>query len=177
MQTAKERKPRQHYSAATIAKCKALYVVKGLGRKEICERLGISGDALSNWTTRYNWTAERRARMTRLEKSADSRANDENAAFLESMATQAEELAEDGMQLAREHVTSSSEFAARNFQSTTQAVKNLVDVYFRARGIDSKTTGSATVNVQALFVSSAPIAREEKQVVELGRLQPPEESK
>jgi hypothetical protein len=115
--------------------------------------------------------------MTRLEKSADSRANDENAAFLESMATQAEELAEDGMQLAREHVTSSSEFAARNFQSTTQAVKNLVDVYFRARGIDSKTTGSATVNVQALFVSSAPIAREEKQVVELGRLQPPEESK
>jgi hypothetical protein len=87
--------------------------------------------------------------------------NDENAAFLESMATQAEELAEDGMQLAREHVTSSSEFAARNFQSASQGVKNMVDVYFRARGIDAKNTGNATINVQALFVFKHPL-RERK---------------
>jgi flagellar hook-length control protein FliK len=97
-----------------------------------------------------------------LEQAALTRAHDENSAFLESMATQAEELAEDGMQLAREHVTSSSEFAARNFQSASQGIKNMVDVYFRARGIDAKNTGSATINVQALFVSRKRPSRARK---------------
>jgi transposase-like protein len=165
---------RTTYSLATIAKAKALYLVKGLGPTEICERLNVPPDTLRNWTQRGNWTAERKARIIRLEQAALTRAHDENSAFLESMATQAEELAEDGMQLAREHVTSSSEFAARNFQSASQGIKNMVDVYFRARGIDAKNTGSATINVQALFVSSAPIAREEKTVVELGKVDHPQ---
>jgi hypothetical protein len=171
------KRKRQSYGPAVIAKCKALYVIKGLGPTEIAARTGVVSDSLSNWIMRGKWTLERKQRLTKLENVALARANDQDASFLESMATQAEELAEDGMQLAREHVTSSSEFAARNFQSASQGVKNMVDVYFRARGIDSKNTGSATINVQALFVSQAPIAREEKPVVELGRLQPPEESK
>lgn len=168
------KRKRTFYSSAQIAQAKALYVVKGLMPNEICSKLKVPTDTLSNWIARYHWVKERKARLTRLENTFLARANDENAAFLESMATQAEELAEDGMQLAREHVTSSSEFAARNFQSASQGVKNMVDVYFRARGIDAKNTGSATINVQALFVSSAPIAREEKTVVELGRLDHPQ---
>jgi hypothetical protein len=163
----KTRKRGQHHSAATIAKCKALYVVKGLGRKEICERMNVSEDAFSNWTSRYGWTEEKRQRATRLEKTALARATDENASFLESMATQAEELAEDGMQMAREHVQSSSEFAARNFQSATQGVKNVVDVYFRARGI-------AVFNIQSVFVRAEPAEREEKRVVDLDKVEHPQ---
>jgi len=168
------RKPRQHYSAAVIAKCKALYVVKGLNPKDVAERTGVTLDALGNWTTRYGWSAEKRARQARLEKNSVARAESQDVAFLESMATQAEELAEDGMQLAREHVQSGSEFAARNFQSATQGVKNVVDVYFKARGLDGKGNAGSVVNIGSVYVNQAPIQREVKPVVDLGTVQLPE---
>jgi methyl-accepting chemotaxis protein len=128
----KTKRKRTTYSPATIAKAKALYIVKGLGPTEICAQTAVPHETLSNWIARGKWVSERKARQLRLERNAVARATDENAAFLESMATQAEELAEDGMELARVHVKSASDFAARNFQSATQGVKNVVDVYSEA---------------------------------------------
>jgi hypothetical protein len=112
--------------------------------------------------------------LNRLEKSTVARAENQDAAFLESMATQAEELAEDGMQLARTHVNSSDDYAARNFQSATQGVKNVVDVYFKARGLDGKNGGNAVVNIGSVYVNNAPLQRESKDVVDLGKVQLPE---
>jgi len=170
----KPKRKRTTYSPATIAKAKALYIVKGLGPTEICARTDVPGETLSNWIARGKWVSERKARQLRLERNAVARASDENAAFLESMATQAEELAEDGMQLAREHVQSGSEFAARNFQSATQGVKNVVDVYFKARGLDGKGNAGSVVNIGSVYVNQAPIQREVKPVVDLGTVQLPE---
>jgi len=154
-----------------MAKAKALYVVKGLGPSEICKALDIPSDTMRNWTTRGQWVAERKARLARLEKNAVARATDENAAFLESMATQAEELAEDGMQLARDHVKSASDFAARNFQSATQGVKNVVDIYFKAKGLDGKNGGNSVVNIGSVYVNNAPLQREAKPALDLGKVQ------
>jgi len=167
------RKPRQHYSAAVIAKCKALYVVKGLNPKDVSERTGVSCDALANWTSRYGWTAEKRARLSRLEKTAVTRAEDANAGFLESMGTQAEEIAEDAMQMSREYANARDPFAAKNLQSSTQSVKNMVDVFFKARGLDGKATGS-TVNIGSVYVNNAPLQRDAKPVVDLGTVELPE---
>lgn len=153
-----------------MAKAKALYIVKGLGPSEICKALDIPSDTMRNWTTRGQWVAERKARLARLEKNALARATDENAAFLESMASQAEDLAESGMEMARKHVASADDYAARNFQSATQGVKNVVDVYFKARGIDGKTTGS-TLNIGSVYVNNVPLERELKPVVDLGKVQ------
>lgn len=173
MLSEKTKRKRATYAPATIAKAKALYIVKGLGPTEICAQISVPGETLSNWIARGKWVSERKARQQRLERNAIARATDENAAFLESMSTQAEELAEDGMQMAREYVQSSGEFAARNFQSATQGVKNVVDVYFRARGIDGKNTGNMTLNVGSIFVQAQPAEREEKRVVDLAKVEHP----
>jgi hypothetical protein len=165
------RKPRQHYSAAVIAKCKALYVVKGLSPKDVVQRTGVSLEALGNWTQRYGWTAEKRARLTRLEKNAVTRAEDSNAGFLESMGTQAEEIAEDAMQMSREYAVARDPFAAKNLQSATQSVKNMVDVYFKARGLDGKNGGNSVVNIGSVYVNNAPLQRDAKPALDLGKVQ------
>jgi hypothetical protein len=108
--------------------------------------------------------------MRRIQERSEKRADDEVNAFLDSLATQTEELSEDAMQMAREYVESRGEFAAKNLQAASQSLKNFVDVYFRARGIDGKTTQNLTLNVQNIFASGKPA---EKPVFDLGKVDPP----
>jgi len=156
-----------------MAKCKALYVVKGMGPTDISKETGVANQTVRHWISKGQWMSEQKARLTRLENVAVARATDQNAAFLESMAAQSEDLAESGMEMARKHVASADDYAARNFQSATQGIKNVVDVYFRARGIDGKTTGS-TLNIGSVYVNNVPIERALKPVVDLGKVQLPE---
>lgn len=160
----------KHHSQATIARAKALYVTKGIPPLEVATRMGISSSTLFTWINRYKWVEERERRARRIEERAEKRADDEVNAFLDSLATQTEELSEDAMQLAREYVESRGEFAAKNLQAASQSLKNFVDVYFRARGIDGKNTVNVSLNVANIFASGKPA---DKTVVDLGQVEHP----
>ena len=138
-----------------LVQAKALYVVKGLPIKETAERLGISRDKLARYVSRKGWVKERQRRLHRFENLVLTGAEDANAAFLESMALQSEELAEDGMQMARETVLRRDEFAAKDFASATQGVKNVVEIFRKVRGIDNGTTG-AGVTIGAIYLNAQP---------------------
>jgi hypothetical protein len=142
---------------ALVVQAKALYVVKGMAVKLISDQLSIDSRKLSNLVVRLGWKKERDRRFTRYEALALSTAQDANAAFLESMALQSEELAEDGMQMAREVVTRRDEYAAKDFASATQGVKNLVEVFRKVRGIDGGTTG-AGMTIGAIYLNAQPAA-------------------
>jgi len=160
----------KHHSQATIARAKALYVVKGIGQTEVATRLNVSSGTVANWVYKYGWVAEREKRVRRLEEMAVKRADDEVNAFMDSLAWQTEDLSEGALEMAREYVDSRGDFAAKNLQAASQSLKNFVDVYFRARGIDGKNTQNVTLNVQNIFASGKPA---EKPVFDLGKVDPP----
>ena len=149
------RKKAEPVAHALLVQAKALYVVKGAPVKEISAKLGIDARKLSNYVVRFGWAKEREHRYKRLEAQALAHAQDANAAFLESMALQSEELAEDGMQMARETVLRRDEFAAKDFASATQGVKNVVEIFRKVRGIDNGTTG-AGVTIGAIYLNAQP---------------------
>ena len=139
------------------AQAKALYTIKGLSGPQIALKLGVPTGTIQSLIRRGAWSADRQRRMQLYERTVLSRAEDANAAFLESMATQSEELAEDGMQMAREVVHRRDDFAAKDFASATQGVKNLVEIFRKVRGIDG-SSGGAGVTIGAMFINaqSAP---------------------
>lgn len=144
-----------HFPLSLVVQAKALYVVKGMNPKDIGEKLGVDPRKISNFASRNGWTKERARKLTRLENLAVASAQDANAAFLESMALQSEELAEDGMQMARETVTRRDEYAAKDFASTTQGVKNLVEIFRKVRGLDGQSA-SGGVTIGALYLNAQP---------------------
>lgn len=140
------------HSASTIAKVKALYVVKGVNRNTIADQFKLPVATIATWITRGGWVAERERRLNRLEESSFARANDQDEAFLSSMALQSEELAESGMQVARDAVEEGLS-GTRELQQASQSVKNFVDIYFKARKLDR---ASADISIRADLVFRLP---------------------
>lgn len=153
-----------HIPQPSIVQAKALYVVKGLSPRNIAPKVGLTAKQVQNLVSRYGWTPEREERIKRYEAKSMATTSDENTAFLESMASQSEEIAEDAMRMARREANSRGKFAPKNLQASTQSVKNLVDVYFKARRIDSSSGGN-TLNIGSLFVNTSPIPRTETPVI------------
>jgi hypothetical protein len=138
-----------------IHQARALYVLKGMPRSEIAAKLNLPPDTVSRLVSRHGWAKELKARLARFESQQLANANDANAAFLESMALQSEELAEDGMQMAREFVQRRDDYAAKDFASATQGVKNLVEIFRKVRGIDGAGQ-SAGVAIGAVYINAQP---------------------
>ena len=152
---------RTHYTAATVAKARALYVVKGVSLSEISVRLDIPLGTLGNWSAKGAWTVDKEKRQERLEKAFTARAEDDNAAFLESVRTQAEELTEDTFGVAREAIARGVD-GAKELQMSSGALRNFFEVYRVSAGIDRNGSGN-TVNIGSIFCQMAPLAPLEKQ--------------
>lgn len=140
---------RKRFPSALVAQARTLYVVKGLGPKEVGEKLGLKRDQISQLAIRYGWGDERAKRLKRLENSLLARAEDEHNAFMVSMSSQAEELAEDSMGIARDSI-SRGIMATRELQQASQSAKNFVDIYFKVNRLDANSAGTQ-INVGSLY--------------------------
>lgn len=160
-------KKRQKFPTSVLAQIRTLYVVKGLGPTEIAPRFNLVPTQISQMAIRYGWQEERQKRAKRLENQLATRAQDEHAAFMASMASQAEELAEDSLAVARDAVGAGLG-ATRELQQSSQSAKNFVDIYFKVNRLDANQGGSQ-VNIGNFFCNiqsadTAPAQRSEKVV-------------
>lgn len=143
---------RKYYPPATVAKARALYVVKGASLSEISAKLAVPMGTLSNWAAKAYWTADRDKRQQAIETTILARTEDSNVAFMTSVKTQAEELTEDSFQVARDAVASGQ---AKELQMASGAIRNFVDVYRTAAGMNDKNQGQ-TINIGQFFVNAPP---------------------
>jgi predicted DNA-binding protein YlxM (UPF0122 family) len=143
---------RTFHGRAIISKARTLYVVKGIDRSEIAEKLGVLPDTVSNWIFKGGWKAERDRRLQKFEESALAHAQDEHSAFLASVSSQVEELTEDSLEVSRQAVKGGIK-NTRELQQASQSAKNYLEMYFKANKLDR---GSADINVRAEIVLRLP---------------------
>ena len=58
---------RTYHAVSTIAKARTMYVVKGVKRQEIADKLKVPACTVSTWINRGGWIDERNKRLERIE--------------------------------------------------------------------------------------------------------------
>jgi predicted DNA-binding protein YlxM (UPF0122 family) len=144
-------KPTYH-SAATIAKAKSLYIVKGWSASQIAAKFDIPSGSVSNWVFKGGWVAERERRLAKFEESQIASATDEHASFLASVSSEVEELTHDSLEVSRQAIAGGLK-TTRELQQASQSAKNFLDMYMRANKLDR---ASAEVNIKADLVFRLP---------------------
>ena len=152
---------RSVYTRTTIAKARALFVVKGMSITQISEKMDVPQGTLANWSAKGLWAAERDKRVESFQNTVFAHAEDENAAFLSSVKTQAEELTEDAFQVARNAVDRDS---AKELQMASGAIRNFVEVYRVGAGLDQRNGSGNTVNIGSIFCQMAPLEKQAEPV-------------
>ena len=156
----------------TRLKARNLYLIQCLPYAEIAEKTGLSVSSVGQLAFREGWTKLRKQRASELTTKADARANRDIDAINDAIASECEEIALKGLDRAKKASESDDEFAARNFQSWTGGVSNLVKVQRAARGLDSRETGAPGNgnSLQLFFLNAQPTqiaTRTEKPVTEI----------
>lgn len=147
-----------------------LYLVHGLPYAEISEQVGLTVQQLGALAHREGWTKNKARNRAKMIARADARIDRDIDETNEALARESEEIALKALGKAREEVESGGEFAARNFQSWTGGVSNLVKVQRLTRGLDGEQQQGATnVSLSLFCVQASPAPqpaaeRQEKRV-------------
>lgn len=132
----------------TELKCRNLYLLQALSYSEIASQTGLTSWQVNGLVQRRGWVRERQRREARVRESADARTRETLDTVQSALAEQCEEIAFAGLTRAREATESSSEMAAKDFQSWAGGIRALSQVARTARGLDGEQASSATqVNV------------------------------
>ncbi len=134
-------------------KARNLYLVQGLGHKEIGAQIGISEHASQQLAFREGWTELRKKSKRDLLSKQDARMAAAQSEALDAIASVSEQHAIKGLERVGEALEARGEFAARDFQSFTSGVKNLVSIMREIRTPDAQQTpGSSQLNVFVMRV-------------------------
>jgi len=144
-------------------KARNLYLVQGLGHREIARQTGLTLQACQKLASREKWTALRRDQKLSLLAKQDASMSEKCSETLEAIASVSEQHAMRGLERVGEALESKGEFAARDFQSYTGGVKNLVSIMREIRAPQENTPSNAGLNVFVIRVSDeqvqqAPVA-------------------
>lgn len=145
-------------SLLSRAKARNMYLTQGLDWKTISAAVGVPPNRLMQLANREGWTAKKRELIARLNARTDARSAAQLDEVSEAIASESEEIALSGLQRARDSLGSGSEFAARDFQSYTGGVRNLVQVARAIRepmGAQIGANGAAGLSVFILRVGDA----------------------
>lgn len=144
--TPKPNEPRERASVPLLAKLKVknLKVVQCLSDKEIARQTGLTLGQVRGIVDRNRWTNDKREKTRKIMDGHAARMEAQVAEIVEAVASESEEIALAGLQRAREATTSASEYAAKDFQSWTGGVRNLVNVARQARGLDTERSAQGT---------------------------------
>lgn len=153
---------------ATRLKVKNLYLVRELKYELISKETGLTPKQIGNLIHREGWCDFKKERDRILEKAHDERASIAQTVIVEAIASQGEELALSGIDRAREAVKSRGKDAAKNFQSWTAAIKNIVGAVKTVRGsdIDANERGNVTANLFFLQMPAEQKPSEPKSVTQ-----------
>lgn len=154
---------------ATKLKAKNMYLFQDATHEQIAKETGLTRDASENLAYREGWVKIRRERASILEKKADARAEQADLAIVEAIGSQAEEIALSGLERARDAVKRKGKDAAKNFQSWTGGIRNLVSAIKTIRARDGASVEQGPVNFNLFFVGQ-PMGQgqgEPKQVVDV----------
>lgn len=150
-------------------KARNLYLIQGLSHEDVAKRTGLTADQSRTLAQRNGWTKQRQERKRILVAKQDARAESQISEALEAIADVSEQHAVQGLDRVGKALESKGKFAARDFQSWTGGVRNLVQTAKMCREIGPSANGvGSTVNV---FVGAFPRAgdavSEAKQVTEV----------
>ena len=141
----------------TVLKVRNLYLIHGLSNVDIASQVGLEVKAVGQLVFRKGWTKIRQKKVAEITQRADARMEREVDEINDAIASECEEIALQGLGRAKQAAESQDEFAARNFQSWSGGVSNLVKVQRACRGLDSNvgkdSEGARTVNL-SFFVGS-----------------------
>lgn len=133
-------------------KARNLYLSQSLPYKEIAHRTGLSAKQVENMVSREKLASIRKNREQGILKATDSRAQAVLAQFNETLAEEAEEISLGAIARARQEVEEYGKDSARNFQSLTGGIANLVKASRMVRGLDAKGAASAVAGDTVIFV-------------------------
>lgn len=128
----------------TRLKVRNLYLYQGLGHKEIAAKVGLTTRQCQTLVQRHKLTDLKRSINGKAVQAHNARVDADVAEIVDAVASESEEIALAGLQRAREATTSASEYAAKDFQSWTGGVRNLVNVARQARGLDTERSAQGT---------------------------------
>lgn len=150
-QAANAKKPAPKLTIPLLTKLKVrnLYLSQGLGPQAIAKITGLTEKQAGNIIVREGLAKLRASAKSAIEARSDARTQEQVSEVIEAIARESEEIALSGIARAREATESRSEFAAKDFQSWTGGVRNLVNIARQARGLDSERSAGqgATLNV------------------------------
>lgn len=145
---------------------KNLYIIGGKSHHEIAADTGMTPGAIATLCSRNGWTGEKRKREAQMVKKSDARIESQMSEAVEAISSEAQEIALSGLERARDAVKRKGKDAAKNFQSWTGGVRNLVQVI---RAIENPGSGDAQPSGPAInffFAPAAPAAASEPKRVE-----------
>jgi hypothetical protein len=141
---------------ATRLQVRNLYVGACLGPSDIAPKVGLTLRQVRRLVATDKLAPIRRRAVSNAIKVTDNTANHLLERFNQEIASQSEEASLGAIVRAREAVASKDKLAARDFQSWTGGIRNLVDVSRRVRGLDAKQPeGSVTMNLG--FFMASPV--------------------
>ena len=152
---------RQPVPLITRMKVRNLYLGACLGNIEIGEQVGLTANQVAQIVYRDGLPAIRKRKQAKAIEATDARTDETLEQFNEQLAREAEEISLGALQRAREEVDSPGEFGARNFQSWTGGINNLVKAARTVRGLDAKQAADAGSTVNLFIVSGERVQRSE----------------
>lgn len=135
-------------------KARSLYLVQGLSHQEIANQTGLTKEASEKLASREGWTAAKSRLKQQLLRKHDTRMSEQLDSVMESIVSVSEQHAMRGLERVGNALERDDDFAARDFQSYTSGVKNLVGVIRDIRQ-PAATAVSSSTNVQVFVVEPA----------------------
>lgn len=139
----------------TKLKARNLYLVQGATHEVIAKETGMTIRQSESLAARQGWTKARKAKERSLVATQDARAEGQISEALDAIASVSEQHAVQGLNRVAKALESKGKFAARDFQSWTGGVRNLVQTAKMCRETGdgaNGVAGGANLNVFILRV-------------------------
>lgn len=134
-------------------KARNLYLVQGLSHAEIAQACGITTQASYKLASREGWASLKKGQKQNLLAKQDARMEETHGEVLDAIADVSAQHAVQGLDRVGKALESKGKFAARDFQSWTGGVKNLVSIMREIKAPQNDAPGSgATLNMFILRV-------------------------
>lgn len=147
------------YSLALKLKVKNLYLIQHASHAEIAKQTKLTLPAVAGLIHREGWPALKKKQAEFAEISSDTHMSETAAQVVAAVTDQCTEIALSGLNRCRDAVSAKGKDAAKNFQSWTGGVRNLVSAI---KTLQAQGPGEAGGNTMNVFLIRAGDALPEK---------------
>lgn len=142
----------QRLSTVLKVQIRNLYMVDGMSPAQIGQRVGVKPGVVSGLVRHNGWSVSRKKMESNFSTETLVRAEEKLDEVSRAIANQSEEIALLGLQRARDAAIEHGEYAAKDFQSWTGGIRNLVTVSRACRGLEAAGGGAVNPSVNFFAV-------------------------